>query len=237
MIDFHTHFLPGIDDGAKELSDSLEMLGVMKSSGITTVVATPHYYGDRLSPDEFADLRDKKIAEVANADRSGIEIIPAAEVLLDRLLLNQSKESLKRLCYGGGNTILLELPQINGNFEEYADIVFSLMSYFNLNVVIAHVERYAYFLKNPDSVAYLKEVGCTVQLDADCFFGSFGVRRFALKLIKNGLADVIASDCHNLSSRRPNLAEAYGYVAKKLGDGVAEKLKKNAESVLNKAKN
>ena len=91
------------------------------------------------------------------------------------------------------------------------------MSYYNVIPVVAHVERYPYFSKCIKNVQYLKDMGCLVQLDAQCFFDTFWLKHFGYTLLKKGLVDVIGSDCHDLKLRCPNLHSAYEVIGKKMG--------------------
>lgn len=233
MTDIHTHILHKIDDGAPDLSAGLAIAKALTQGGVTKIAATPHYYGEHMPPDEFAKLRDERIVQLSQAlenEKIRLDIVPSAEVLLDRLLLNNS--SLECLCYGNKNRILLEMPKFDGDFDEYSELIWQIMSYYNVNPVIAHIERYPYFIKNIGAVRSLKDMGCMIQLDADCFLGSFAMKRFGLKLIKNGLADVIGSDCHNTGTRKPNLHEAYDYIRKKTDADTAAMLMQNAERIV-----
>ena len=79
---------------------------------------------------------------------------------------------------------------------------------------------------------YLKDMGCLVQLDAQCFFDTFWLKHFGYTLLKKGLVDVIGSDCHDLKLRCPNLHSAYEVIGKKMGKDTVDLLKYNADCVI-----
>ncbi|MBR1629024.1 MAG: capsular polysaccharide biosynthesis protein, partial [Lachnospiraceae bacterium] len=81
VIDFHTHVLPGIDDGARDLETSIEMLDKMKKQGVDLVVATPHFYADRMTVDGFLKNREKAFEAVESRRRDGWpKVMKGAEV-------------------------------------------------------------------------------------------------------------------------------------------------------------
>lgn len=233
MTDIHSHILHCTDDGPKELSDSIKLIEAMADTGVTRVAATSHYYSATESPEHYVANRAERISEIeALLKEKGtqIEIIPGAEVLIDRLILNQ--KDLSSLCYNGGNYILLEIPRAEYEYDEYVALIERIMSYYNVIPVVAHVERYPYFSKCVKNVEYLKDMGCMIQLDAQCFFDTFWLKHFGYTLLKKGLVDVIGSDCHDMALRYPNLHLAYEVIEKKMGRDTVDFLKRNADSII-----
>ena len=96
----------------------------------------------------------------------------------------------------------------------------------------AIVERYGFFFKKMKNLAYLHDMGCVIQADTRCFLEGFREKMFAYKALKEGYIDVIASDCHNVTDRPPELAKAYAAIAKKAGEEAVELLKQNAAALL-----
>ena len=233
MTDIHSHILHGTDDGPETLSESIALLKVLEGTGVNRIASTSHYYSAVESVEEFTALRSLRIAELEEcikAEGMKIKIVPGAEVLMDRLILN--RKDISELCYNGGKHILLEIPHEDADYGEYVGIIERIMSYYNVIPVVAHVERYPFFLKCLKNVEYIKDMGCMVQLDAQCFFDSFRMKHFGYTLLKKGLADVIASDCHDLELRAPNLHAAYDAVEKKMGKDTVELLKANANEII-----
>lgn len=235
MLDIHSHILHRFDDGPVSLDKSIELMKELEASGVTDVVASSHFYSHRMSIDEFCDRRDRRIAELKEAATKngiGLNIISGAEVHIDRLLLNA--ESLRPLCIEGTNTILLEIPHDTTDVEEPQYLIEKIMSYYSVRPVIAHVERYGFFFRKMANLAYFKDMGCVIQIDAVCLLSGIFMKHFALKAIKKGYVDVIASDCHDTALRDPNLAKAYAVVEKKLGAETVKRLKDNAQMLVEK---
>lgn len=234
MTDIHTHVLHGMDDGPAKLEDSISLIKKLAQTGVDTVAATSHYYPIVESPEKYVSKRSASLDLVTKRlDSEGINvrIIPGAEVLLNRLILNQS--DIRELCYNKGKHILLEISQKNFDFDESTELIERIMSYYNVVPVIAHVERYPFFVKNIRWLEYLKDMGCLIQLDSSCFLDGFMEKHFGFKLFKKNLADVVGSDCHNMVTRGPNLDLAYNVIEKKLGADTVEMLKYNADFIVN----
>lgn len=233
MTDIHSHILHKTDDGPAELSDSINLIKKLAATGVKRVAATSHYYSALMSWDEYEKNRNKRIAEIEEQLKNEsipVEIIPGAEVLIDRLILNQ--KDMRSLGYNGGKYILLEIPHTDSDYGEYVGLIEKIMSYYNVIPVVAHVERYPYFSRCVNNVKYLKDMGCMVQLDAQCFFDSFRLKHFGYTLLRKGLVDLVGSDCHDLTLRCPNLHSAYEVIGKKMGNGVVDFLKENAEMIV-----
>ncbi len=233
MTDIHAHILHGIDDGPKTLEDSINLIKKIVGIGVETIAATSHFY-PMLEPKECYVskhlLRLSEITKQLDDEEIKVKIVPGAEVLLDEFLLNQS--DLSGICYNGGKHILLELPKKNLDYDESVMLIERVMSYYNVVPVIAHAERYKCLVRNIRNVEYLKDMGCLIQLDSDCFFDRFAQRHFGFHLLKNNLADIVGSDCHNTSTRSSNLHLAYGIIAEKMGNDVVDMLKYNANVIV-----
>lgn len=233
MVDIHTHILPRIDDGPENLEDSIQLINALALSGVTHIVSTSHYYSENISYDRFVDRRSRRLTEIRQAIKEHnipVDIISGCEVNISKLILNL--DTVKELCFENTNKILLEIPHQETELDTALDLIEKIISYYNVVPVVAHVERYDFFLKKMKNIEYLKDMGCIIQIDAHCLFERFRDKRFAIKAIEKGYVDVVASDCHDTTSRKPNLAEAYDVVAKKLGDQAVQMLKDNAENVI-----
>ena len=221
MTDLHTHILPGMDDGSKDVEMSLEMLRLEKAQGVDTVVLTPHFYRDMEDPDHF--LRRRAVAYSILQER--IQLLPESEQ--ERLpkvsigaevawVPNMSHwPELKQLCYEGTNYLLLELPFRQWG-SQLMQSINDLNSYGGVIPVIAHIDRY--WNKQPkEMVNTLLNFGFPIQISAEAFQSRRESRR-ALKWLRDGKASLLISDCHNMNSRPPNLALAMETVIKKMGE-------------------
>ena len=214
MIDLHSHPLAGIDDGARDLDESLEILSRMEREGVTAVAATPHVRDDWPTT---PDAMEQAVAELRDAAaRAGlaIDVLPGAEIALD--LVGQIPPSeLARYGLGGNpNLLLLEFPYFGFPLDLPAT-VFRLKSMGTVPV-LAHPERNADVQDDPDRLEPLVRTGAVIQVTADSLVGNAGkaARACAETLLDRELAHLVASDSHAVSLGRAGLAEAVG----KLGD-------------------
>lgn len=217
LVDTHSHILPGIDDGSKSLEQSLDLCRIAQADGIRTIVCTPHIdfqYANRRETIEgpFEHLR----AAVVAADLS-IELIKGAEVHMSPDILVRLKEK-DLLTYGdGGRYLLLEFPfqQVVTGTEE---MVYRLRLV-GITPVIAHPERIAFFMDDPDRLHRLVRLGALAQITGGSLLGRFGERsqRACLTMIERRLAHIVASDAHDPRHRPPVLAEAGRELTERFG--------------------
>lgn len=231
MIDMHTHILPGIDDGASSSDEAIMMTEYLYYQKVTMAVCTPHFYPMEMTLEEFAKKRADAMEAVSH---SKIQLIAASETYLHRYLYNNS--DLKPLCIGNTSYLLLELPFMKSWTEEYMEDIDRLIGYYNINPIIAHIDRYKPLMRNRKLLRKLKNVGCLLQMNTSAIINSDTKRR-ALSLIDNGYVDLLGSDCHNMSFRPPVIEEARKIIFHKLGERVWDKLMRNADMVINSAIN
>ncbi len=208
------------------------LLRTAYQGGVREIVSTSHYYSAHMALEAFLDRRERRFAELEalmKEEKIDIKLYRGAEVYIDKVILNQ--KSLKELCFEGTTNILLEIPRSIKDAEEALSLVDRIMSYYNISPIIAHVERYAFLRKN-SVLKRLHSMGCKIQMDAEVFLQGFFDKRFAFKALEEGLLDVIASDCHDIERRTPNLAEAYEVIRKKAGDDTVFRLQANAKKLI-----
>ncbi len=200
MIDFHTHILPGIDDGSKDVCQSLEMLRMEQKMGIDTVFLTPHFYASQNSPEVFLNRREEAWERLQEGLEEGMpQLLPGAEVQYYESI--GYAENLKSLCIHGTNLLLLEMP-FNRWDERMVRTVLDLNGTDGIQIVLAHIDRYLKFVKE-DVWDLFQRSGILMQLNASAFSGLLH-RRKAVSLMQNGFVQFIGSDCHNLDIRKPN---------------------------------
>ena len=200
MIDIHTHILPGMDDGAKDVAESLEMIALLRSQGITGVVLTPHFYTHQETLEEFCTRRQAAFAKISHVD---FPMFLGSETYLTESIF--SNDSLRELCMGDGNHLLLELPYTKKWGTSVFRQVDRLIEKYEVVPIIAHVERYEATASSRDREPILQQLvdlGCLLQFNLDSFLGTWS-KGSNLKLFKRGWADFLASDCHNLTTRPP----------------------------------
>lgn len=193
MRDIHSHILPGVDDGARDLAESLKMLEVAKSTGVTSIVCTPHCRDPYFDYDEMWDAYDLLVEHADGFPlRMGFEVN-------HRKLMQLGDEWIDRLAFDNGREFLLELSSncTEADFEEYERTIFQLQG-LGYEVIIAHPERYRAVQKNINLARNLVEMGCKLQASADFVAGGrLGKeKKPAKRLFEENLYSYIASDAH-----------------------------------------
>lgn len=221
VVDFHSHILPGIDDGSASVEESLEMLRLEAQQGIGHVIATPHFYAQHDTPERFLQRRaeaEVKLRE-AVAQVNGLpDITVGAEVHYFRGI--SQAEALEKLTIAGKRCILIEMPEIVWTDYMYRELE-DIWNSRKIVPIIAHVDRYITPFRTHGIPKRLADLPVVVQANAS-FFQRNSTARMALRMLRQGRIHVLGSDCHNLSSRRPNLGEAIQLIEKRLGHETIE---------------
>ena len=228
MIDFHSHILPGIDDGSKDVTESLAMLSALKEQGVDTVVATPHFYANHHSVEEFLRRRQKAMDRLsAELSEGAPTIVLGAEVRYYEGISHL--QNLESLCIGDSKLLLLEMP-----FDKWTEYtvreLIDLSCRSRIRLVLAHIERY---LRMQDSSVWdrLLDSGILMQVNAS-FFNEFRTRRKAVRMLSDYTVRFIGSDCHNMIDRPPQMKKAFDLIQKKLGEDFLNQLNDFASSLL-----
>jgi len=197
--DMHSHLLPGIDDGARDLETSVALIRGMRELGYQKLITTPHVIWD-LFKNTPAIIHEKLyLLQRAVVDAGiDIEIHAAAEYFLDEHVeeLLKKKEPLLTLS---GNKVLAEFsmafPSLN-----IKDLLFEMVMN-GYQPVIAHPERYVYLQKNKDFYRELKDIGCLFQLNLLSVYGYYGrsVKDLSEYLLSEDYYDLIGTDLHNIN--------------------------------------
>jgi len=195
--DIHSHFIPGIDDGAQTIEDSLMMIGAMRDFGYKKVITTPHIMEDgyRNTPEIIkSGLEQVKVA-VKEAGIN-IEVEAAAEYYFD-FDFEKKFQSGNVLTFGE-KYLLWEIPFINPP-DNINEIVFQ-MSMKGYRPVLAHVERYAFWQNNFDKYEELAGRGIYLQMNINSITGHYSLqtRKAAQWLIDKDLISFVGSDCHRM---------------------------------------
>lgn len=231
FVDFHTHILPGIDDGSPDREISAEMLSCLKRQGIGTVVLTPHFYTDRESLSSFLVRREAAWESLAPVlGQTEMNAVLACEMHFSDYVFNSA--DISALCIRN-KFLVTELPY---SFV-FSDIQISkigrLISTYNITPVLAHIERYPELLKSRSLLDQLIEMGCRTQINLGALQnGGIRLRRTILSLIQSQRVHVVGTDCHNMKSRPPSYEPGIRTICEKLGEDFIRLLNENAESML-----
>lgn len=224
MIDMHCHILPGVDDGARTISMSMEMIRQAYNDGIRAIVFTPHFHMRRGVAEASQIIRVfKKTREIAKSKFPKMQFFLGHEIYYTFETIEKlNKREL--LSINGSKYVLLEFPEMV-MYEHIRDAV-SEMYQGGYVPIIAHVERYDEIVKNPNRVKELIKLGAYIQINADTITAGLldPQRKFAMELLKNNEVHFVGSDAHETKERTPELSHAAKIIQKKFGDERAQKI-------------
>ena len=190
FVDIHSHILPGIDDGAKNIEESIKLISEMKKMGFSKIIATPHIYPGLYN--NTGEKIKKCFKEIKDVDSS---VSYAAEYLIGKYMVEHiEKKSILTLK---DNYVLVEINFHAEPLDLY-DVIFKLKTN-GFKPILAHPERYLYYLNDFNKFYKLKKFGCLFQLNFLSITGFYGKKVLELsnKLLDKNLIDFTASDIHN----------------------------------------
>ena len=195
--DMHSHLIPGIDDGAQDMDQTIAMLAKFESLGYKKVVTTPHIMTDSFpnNPEIILSGLEKVKNEIKKVGIE-IEIEAAAEYYFDETLMPKIKN--KELLTFGDNYVLVEFAFHSP--PQFLDQLFFELKTHGYRPVIAHFERYLYYLSKIDKAEKWRSEGINIQINLNSLFGQYGpeVQKQAEKLIDEGQFDFVGTDCHRI---------------------------------------
>ncbi|MDT4860456.1 Tyrosine-protein phosphatase YwqE [compost metagenome] len=196
-IDMHSHIIPGIDDGAQNITQSIALAKRFETLGYKKLVATPHIMADyfRNSPDTIRRGLDQ-LREGLAQNHINLEVAAAAEYYMDETFEKKVRE--KNVLTFGDQYLLFELSFIN-HPRNLPDMI-KLMQDNGYKPVLAHPERYPYFYGSVDNYSQIAAQNCSLQLNAIALTGYYGTgaKNIAEEMIANDLIDFVGSDMHHL---------------------------------------
>lgn len=231
LIDFHTHILPGIDDGSRSMSESLNMLRAEAEQNVRHIVATPHFYASHDSPERFLSRRataETRIREALLDSPELPEISIGAEVYFFPGI--SDSEVLSQLTIDRKKYILLEMPNAPWTESMYRELEGIYIKQ-GLVPIIAHMDRYIHPLRTYGIPERLSNLPVLVQANANFFLRRTTVR-MAMRLLKEDKIHLLGSDCHNMRERSPNLGVAIQQIERHLGQEAISRIECYAKEVL-----
>ena len=231
MIDMHTHVLPKVDDGAKDVDTARALLLVEEAQGVSEIVFTPHYYGKRRSLQQFFKQRDEAVREIEKYVPETLKYRLGAEVHITGVN-DPSDEKLCSLAIEGTKYVLLELPFVGRWHKSLFARIESFIADTGYLPIIAHAERYDRLKNNPLLLNELVKKGCLIQLNTHAFL-SKRTQRFAFALLKRGLVHCLGSDTHDTDNRAPDLAAAKAAIVDAGYEKAWDEIQANMRRVLN----
>lgn len=231
VTDFHSHILPGIDDGSASVEESIAMLRMEAEQGIRRVMATPHFYAGHDSPDRFLKKRDRSEAQLRTemAKHGGLpEILVGAEVYFFRGM--SESEILPQLTIREKHCILIEMPPAPWP-EDFVRELENIYERRGIVPIIAHIDRYIGPLRTYGLPRRLAELPILVQANGS-FFLERSTSAMAMRMLMADQIQLLGSDCHNLSARKPNLSAALDRIQRKLGPEAIARICEYEEKLL-----
>lgn len=231
LVDFHSHILPGIDDGSRSVEESIAMLQAEAAQGIRHVVATPHFYPHHDSPEHFLEKR-REAEEALRREMKHHPGLPELSIGAEVYFFSGIAHSdvLSDLTIDQKRYILIEMPYAPWSESMYRELE-QIGSRRDLTPIIAHVDRYIRPLRTYHIPERLQELPVLVQANAS-FFLQPQTRRMALKMLRRGQIHLLGSDCHNMTTRVPNLGEAAAWIQRQLGSEGIRQISSWQEEVL-----
>lgn len=195
--DIHSHFIPGIDDGCKTISDSLSLIRSMKEMGFRKLITTPHIMSDYFKNDSAIISEGlNKLREKLSNESISIELEAAAEYYLDDAFLKLLDKG-DMLTFGKEKYLLLEVSYINYP-ENFKNMIFDILVKGYIPV-LAHPERYPFWSMKYEEYQKLKDMGVLFQLNINSLSGYYGpeIKRTAEKLASDNMINFLGSDTHH----------------------------------------
>lgn len=228
IIDFHSHILPGIDDGAKDVDIGIELIKTEISHGVTTIVLTPHFYPETDELDAFLERRRQAyelLKKEAEKQKLPVELVLGAEVKFTPKLLNLD---LSKLCIDGTDYILLEFSMLH--YHSWTKDVFYKIQSKGYLPIIAHAERY---INLPEDALYeLVNAGALVQINTGSLFKDRDTAKKIERFIKANLVHLWGTDTHSIDKRPPTFDKCMEFLNKKYKPDYLKRCMKYAQEVL-----
>lgn len=232
MIDIHCHILPGIDDGAKKIDDSLAMAQLAVKEGIHQIIATPHHNNRGWqNPKSTVMPLVEQVNQHFRENQVDLEVYPGQEVRISGDLIDLMDRNEITFLDENKSFLLVEFP--TATVPEYTHHVFNQLYEREITPIIAHPERNHELHANPDLLYDLVNGGALAQVTSSSYTGDLGkkIEKFSNQLIKAGLVHIVASDSHNIDSRPFNMAKAMQKLEKEFGPDIRDQFELNSEHV------
>lgn len=230
MIDFHSHILPGIDDGSRSYEESKIMLVEAKNAGFNKIISTSHY---ALHCFETPEYKRENLIEELNHEENVPEIILGSEIFLNYTIVDLLKE-YKASTINKTNYVLFELP-LRHQFPNLK-LTINKLKENNYIPILAHPERYSIVQKNFNFLLELRDMGVLFQSNYGSILGMYGLgaKLTLKKMLKNNLVDFLGTDVHRPNSIYLKLPKAIEKISKLTSKSQLEDIiHNNAEAILN----
>ena len=231
IIDIHTHILPGVDDGASTIEESLEIIDYLKKMGITDIVLTSHYIKNTAYQSNRAEREEILKQLETEASKMDVHLYLGNEVYLSDDIIDLLEKN-EIVTLNDTKYMLIELP-LTGYLNNLSNILCKLTDY-GIRPIIAHPERYHFLQKNKRRVRELLEFNCLLQCNIDSITGKYGKKAKKLMkwLLKEDLVSFLATDTHYVEKKK-HLKKSFKKLKRKIGkEKLIELTRTNPEKML-----
>lgn len=231
MTDLHCHILPGIDDGAKDVSISLQLLRKEYADGVRNLAFTSHFNSERTTVEDFLQKRAQAFETLTSALQQESEPMEFRFKLGSEVYFSPNLCTLdaKRLCMGDTAYMLIEFPTTHK--PHFIRQTFAQLQEQGILPLIAHIERYPYVLDEPTLLYDWVAAGAYAQINAGSLLKTPKLRKTLCKFISWQLVHVISTDTHSPDKRPPRMAEAVTVLQNVLGDQATATLLQNGDDL------
>lgn len=229
VIDFHSHILPAIDDGSRDLETTQSMIEISCKQGVECIIATPHFYASRDRIESFLERRKHAFETVADdVSRHALQMKLGAEVAFFPGMGRADR--LELLTIEDTGVLLLEMPFMPWE-KAYIEEVRYMAENRGFHVILAHLERYLGIPQNRKLMQELMELPVTVQINAESLT-DWKKRGKLIRMFRDGQANLLGSDCHGVHHRPPNLSAGREVLRKKLGQPFLDEMDRAGSRLL-----
>ena len=233
FVDIHTHILPGVDDGALNMDEALELVRMARMNGTAHLVLTPHYRGRwRSNTPQLLRRQFDQLVALAKEAVPDMTLYLGNEAAIEREVGDKVAEG-RILPLHNSRYVLLEFSYDTSRIQMVDGVMGVIGS--GYTPVIAHAERYRIIQKDKKLAGDLLEVGALIQLNADSIMGKcgLGIKGTCGRLLRKGMVQLVASDAHDPKERPPLLKDCYAHVCKRYGRDYADAIfRENALALL-----
>ena len=225
FVDIHCHCLAGFDDGPSTISETVKLCKALAEENVAIAIATPHQLGRFEGLNEAQSIRDAVIElnEILIDQRIPIKVVPGGEVRVDERICQLLEADRILTLADSGRYILIELPH-----QVFIDIEPMLRELVSMGVqpIISHAERITALTKRLNILSRWLEHSTNLQITASSLLGDFGIEseRAAWNFLTSGWARIVATDSHDVNSRRPKMRAAYNLITTNLGEDLAKEV-------------
>lgn len=217
MIDMHSHILPGIDDGAKYIEETLRLIKEAENSGFEAIVTTPHYM------EHYYEIDEEKRKELINLVQSKIKLYIGNEIYLSENIAKLLEEK-KASTINNTNYVLFEMP-MNAKPMNLYDVVYEMLQYKYIPI-LAHPERYIFIQKEPQLVCDLIQNGVLMQANYGSIIGEYGSKAQTVvqAFFRNNMIHFLGTDAHKSNTIYPKIPQIINKLEKLIGKEKVEEL-------------